>query len=163
MPCPDQSFYQELQALALICCMVVIPVIVTPQRPVALVRTCQHGRRPFELGVIPDEGEQPVLRDVKRVNWGGSLFFSNCSWGRFWPFLWLPFCPGWLFMAALPLWAVIITVCEAALILPFRVEYLSTHRYSSSMVAGGSRERDWKKGIVGPTLLRKFCRTASIL
>ena len=66
-------------------------------------------------------------------------------------------------MAALPLWAIIITVCEAARILSSRVEYLSARRYSSSMVAGGSRERDWKKGVVGPKLLQKFCKAASIL
>ena len=66
-------------------------------------------------------------------------------------------------MVALPLWAIIITVCEAARILSSRVEYLSTCRYNSSMVTGGSRERDWKKGVVGPKLLRKFYKTASIL
>ena len=43
------------------------------------------------------------------------------------------------------------------------VENLSTHRYNSSMVAGGSRDKEWKNGVVGPKLLRKFCRTASIL
>ena len=65
-------------------------------------------------------------------------------------------------MAALPLWAVIIIVCEAARILSSRVEYLFARRYSSSMVAGGSRERDWKKGVVGTKLLRKFFKTTSI-
>ena len=45
-------------------------------------------------------------------------------------------------MAALLLLAVIITVCEAARILSSIVEYLSARRYSSSMVAGGSKERD---------------------
>ena len=50
--------------------MIVVLVIVTPQRPVALVRTCPHGRGPFELGVIPDEGEQSVVGDVKRDELG---------------------------------------------------------------------------------------------
>ena len=50
--------------------MVVVPVIVTPQRPVALVRTCPHGRGLFELGVISDEGEQSVVGDVKRGELG---------------------------------------------------------------------------------------------
>ena len=50
--------------------MVVVSVIVTPQRPDALVRTCPHKRGPFELGVIPDEGEQPVVGDVKRGELG---------------------------------------------------------------------------------------------
>ena len=43
------------------------------------------------------------------------------------------------------------------------VENLSACRYNSSMVAGGSRDKDWKNRVVGPKLLRKFCRTASIL
>ena len=51
----------------------------------------------------------------------------------------------------------------AARILSSRVEYLSARRYSSSIVAGGSRERDWKNGVVGPKLLPKFCKTTSIL
>ena len=66
-------------------------------------------------------------------------------------------------MAGLLLWAVIITVCEEVRIFSSRVEYLSAHRYSSSMVFGGSRERDWKKGVVSLKLLRKLCKTASIL
>ena len=45
-------------------------------------------------------------------------------------------------MVALMFWAVIITVWEAARILSSNVEYLSARRYSSSIVAGGSRDRD---------------------
>ena len=66
-------------------------------------------------------------------------------------------------MAGLLFWAVIITVCEAARMLSSRVENLSAQQYSSSMVTGGSSDRDWKNGVVGPKLLLKFCRTASIL
>ena len=33
------------------------------------------------------------------------------------------------------------------------VENLSACRYNSSMVAGGSRDKDWKNGVVGPKLL----------
>ena len=54
----------------MICFMVVVFVIVTPQRPVALVRICPHGWGPFKLGVISDEGEQPVIGDVKRGELG---------------------------------------------------------------------------------------------
>ena len=43
------------------------------------------------------------------------------------------------------------------------MENLSTRRYNSSIVAGGSRDKDWKNGVVDPKLIRKFCRTASIL
>ena len=66
-------------------------------------------------------------------------------------------------MAALLFWAVIITVCKAAWILSSNVEYLSARRYSSSIFVGRSKDRDWKKGVVGPKLLRKFCKTASML
>ena len=43
------------------------------------------------------------------------------------------------------------------------VENLSARRYNSSIVAGKSRDKDWNNGVVGPKLLWKFCRTASIL
>ena len=43
------------------------------------------------------------------------------------------------------------------------VENLSARRYNSSIVAGRSRDKDWKNGVVGPKLLLKFCNTASIL
>ena len=66
-------------------------------------------------------------------------------------------------MAQLLFLAVIITVYEAARVLSSKVENLSARRYNSSMVTGGSSDRDWKKGVVGPKLLLKFCKTASIL
>ena len=55
------------------------------------------------------------------------------------------------------------TVYEAAWMLSSNVENLYARRYNSSIVAGGSRVKDWKKGVVGPKLLLKFCKTASIL
>ena len=66
-------------------------------------------------------------------------------------------------MAGLPLWVVIIMVWEVARILSFSVEYLSARLYNSSMVVGGFRDSEWKNGMVGLKLLRKFWRTASIL
>ena len=54
-------------------------------------------------------------------------------------------------------------VCEAALMLSSSVENLSARRYNSSIIAGRSRDKDWKNGVVGPKLLLKFCKTASIL
>ena len=66
-------------------------------------------------------------------------------------------------MVDLPLWEVIITVWEAAQMLSFNVEYLSARLYNSSIVTGGSRDSEWKNGIIGPKLLRKFWRTAFIL
>ena len=113
--------------------------------------------------MIPDKGEQPVVGDVKRGELRGIPFL-------FWMFLGALLAlilASFLFRLALcgsfAAWAVIIIVCEAAQILSSRVEYLSSRRYSSSMVAGGSRERDWKKGVVGPKLLQKFCKTVSML
>ena len=94
---------------------------------------------------------------------GGSLFLSDCPLGRFW------FLPGLLVCSDGPLaagflsWVVIIIVCDAAQMLSSRVENLSTRRYSSSIVAAGSKDRDWKNGVVGLKLLLKFCKTASTL
>ena len=67
----------------MICLMLVVSVIVTPQRPVALVQICPHGWGPFKLRVIPDEREQPVVGDVKRGELGRIPFFSDYSWGCF--------------------------------------------------------------------------------
>ena len=58
----------------MICFMVMVPMIVKPQRSVALVQICPHGWGPFKLGVIPYEGEQPVVGDVKRGELGGIPF-----------------------------------------------------------------------------------------
>ena len=66
-------------------------------------------------------------------------------------------------MAGLLLWAMIIMVWEAARISSSIVEYLSARLYNSSIVVCGSRDSEWKNGVVGPKLLRKFWRTASIL
>ena len=43
------------------------------------------------------------------------------------------------------------------------VENLSDRRYNSSIVTGGSRDRDWKNGVVGPKLRLKFYKTVSML
>ena len=36
------------------------------------------------------------------------------------------------------------------------VEYLSACLCNTSIVVGGSRDSEWKNGVVGPKLLRKF-------
>ena len=97
------------------------------------------------------------------VNWGGSLFLFDCSWELFWFLPWPPFCSSWPFAAGLLFWVVIITVWKAARILSSSVEYFSARLYSSFIVVSGSRDSDWKKGVVSPKLLRKFWRTASML
>ena len=60
----------------MICFMAVVPMIITPQRPVALVRICPHGWGPFKLGVISDKGEQSIVGDVRRGELGGGDPFS---------------------------------------------------------------------------------------
>ena len=47
----------------------------------------------------------------------------------------------------------IMTICVAARMLSSSVEYLSTHLYNSSIVAGGSKDSEWKKGVDGAKLL----------
>ena len=96
------------------------------------------------------------------VNWGGSRFLSNCSRERFWSLVLLPFCSGCPFLVGLLLWVVIITICEADRILSSSVEYLFARLYSSSIVRGGYSDRDWKKGVVNPKLIRKVWRIASM-
>ena len=76
---------------------------------------------------------------------------------------WLRLCSDGPLAAGLLFWAIIITVCEAAQMLSSSIENLSARRYNSSIVAGGSRDKDWKNGVIGPKLLLKFCKTASIL
>ena len=53
----------------MICFLAVVLVVVTPQGPVALVQVFPHGRGPFKIGVVPDEGEQSDIGDVE----GGEL------------------------------------------------------------------------------------------
>ena len=43
------------------------------------------------------------------------------------------------------------------------VENLFARQYNSSIVVGGSRDKDLKNGVVNPKLLLKFWKTASIL
>ena len=43
------------------------------------------------------------------------------------------------------------------------LENLSACQYNSSIVADGSRDKDWKNGVVSLQLLLKFYKTASIL
>ena len=92
---------------------------------------------PFKVGVIPNKRKEYVVRDVQRGKLWGSLFLSDL-------------------VAGLLLWAVIITVWEVTRILSSSVEYLSARLYNSSIVVGGSRDSEWKNGVVGPKLLQKF-------
>ena len=60
--CPDQFFYQKLQALALLGLVHVVPMVVTPQRLVALCGIRLNGCGPLEM--IPDERKEHVIRDA---------------------------------------------------------------------------------------------------
>ena len=73
---------------------------------------------------------------------GGSFFFSDCPSGSFWLLPWLRFCSDGPLATDLLFWAVIITVCEAPQMLSSSIENLSARRYNSSIVAGGSRDKD---------------------
>ena len=53
-------------------------------------------------------------------------------------------------------WFVIMIVWVAAQILFSSVEYLFALLYNSSIVVGGPRDSEWKKGVDGPKLLLKF-------
>ena len=53
----------------MICFMAMVPMVVTPQRLIALVRICPHRQGQFKIKVVSDEGEQPVIGDVE----GGEL------------------------------------------------------------------------------------------
>ena len=55
------------------------------------------------------------------------------------------------------------TIWVAAQILSSSIEYLSAPVYNSSIIAGGSKDSDYKKGVDGLKLLLKFWRTASML
>ena len=55
------------------------------------------------------------------------------------------------------------TVWVAAWILSSSIDYLSARLYNSSIITGGYKNSDWKKGIDGPKLLLKFWRTAFML
>ena len=130
-----------------------------------MVRTDPHWWGPFEVGEVPDEGQESIIGDVESSDMGGrgSFFFSDCPSRRFWFLPWLIFCSDGPLAAGLLFWVVVIIVCDAARMLSSNVENLSAQRYSSSIVTGGSRDRDWKNGVVGLKLLLKFCKTASIL
>ena len=51
---------------------------------------------------------------------------------------------------------VIMTVCADARMLSSSVEYLYASLYNSSIVAGGSKDNEWKKGVDGLKLLLMF-------
>ena len=42
-----------------------VPVIIASQGSFALVRTCSHRWGPFEVGEVPDDGQEPVIGNVK--------------------------------------------------------------------------------------------------
>ena len=51
---------------------------------------------------------------------------------------------------------VIMIICVTAQMLSSSVEYLSACLYNSSLVADGSKDSEWNKGVDGSKLLLKF-------
>ena len=124
-----------------------------------MVRPDPHWWWPFKVGEVPNEGQESIIGDVESGELGGgSLFSSDCLSGRFWFLPWLFFCSDGPLEIGLLFWAVIIIVWDAAQMLSSSVENLSARRYSSSIVTGGSKDRDWKNEVVGPKLLLSSAR-----
>ena len=63
---PNQFLYHKLQASTSVGLVPMVPMVVTPQRLVALCEIRLNGCRPFEFGMIPDERKELVIRDVQR-------------------------------------------------------------------------------------------------
>ena len=70
----------------MICFMVVVPMIVTPQRPIALVRIFPHGWGPFKLGVIRMRGSSRSYEMLRGVNLGDPFSFLAVLRGAFGPY-----------------------------------------------------------------------------
>ena len=60
-------------------------------------------------------------------------------------------------------WFVIMIVWAAAWILSSNIDYLLARLYDSSIVVGGCKNSNRKKGVDGPKLLLKFWRTVSMI
>ena len=48
-----------------------VPVIIASQGSVELVWICPHRWGPFEVGEVPDDGQEPVIGDVESSELGG--------------------------------------------------------------------------------------------
>ena len=48
-----------------------VPMIITSQGSVALVWTCSHRWGPFEVGEVPDDGQESVISEVESSELGG--------------------------------------------------------------------------------------------
>ena len=62
--CLDQFFYHKLQASTSVGLVLVVPMVVTPQRLVVLCGIRLNVCGPLEFGMIPDEQKEPVIQDV---------------------------------------------------------------------------------------------------
>ena len=51
--------------------MAVVPMVVTPQGPITLVRTGSHWWGPFKVGEVSNEGQESIIGDVKSSELGG--------------------------------------------------------------------------------------------
>ena len=53
--------------------MPMVPVVIAPQRSIALLGIRLNWCKPFKVKVIPDEKEEPVVGDVQRGELGRFL------------------------------------------------------------------------------------------
>ena len=111
-----------------------------------LVRTCPHWWGPLEIEEVLDDGQEPVISDVESSELGGGgggvFLLLILPVGALLALALAAFCSDGPLAAGLLLWAVIITICEAARMLSSSVENLSARQYNSSIVAGRSRDKD---------------------
>ena len=71
------------EALAVIGLVAMVPVIIASQGSIGLIRTYSHKWGPFEVGEVPNDGQEPVIGDVESSELGGSFLFSDCPSGCF--------------------------------------------------------------------------------
>ena len=67
----NQLFHQKFEALAIIGLVAMVLVIIASQGSVALVQTCSYRWGPFEVGEVPDDGQETVIGDVESSELGG--------------------------------------------------------------------------------------------
>ena len=108
-------------------------------------------------------GREPVIGDVESSEMGGVPLLLGLSVGALLALTLVAFLFGRALGGRLVVLGGYHNRLQSGSMLSSRVENLSARRYNSSMVTGGSIDRDWKNGVVGPKLLLKFCKTASIL
>ena len=71
-----------------------VSVIVTSQGSIALVRSGPHWSGPFEVGEVPNEGQESVIGDVEGSKLGRIFLLLGLSIGAFLALALIAFLPG---------------------------------------------------------------------